>query len=44
MTLALRYYKLEIDGETIHEIDVENMTRVINGTDQLAARRRALGL
>ena len=44
MTMALRYYKLEIGGETVHEIDVENMTRVIDGTDQLAARRQALGL
>lgn len=44
VTLALRYYKLEIGGETVHEIDVENMTRVINGVDQLEARRQALGL
>lgn len=44
MMVALRYYKLEIDGETIHEIDVPNMKRIINGVDQLAARRTALGL
>ena len=42
--VALRYYKLEIGGETIHEIDAENMKRVINGVDQLEKRRAALGL
>lgn len=44
MMMALRYYKLEIGGETIHEIDVEGGKRVIDGTDRLAERRRALGL
>lgn len=44
LTMSLRYYKLEVDGEIVHEIDVENMKRVINGVDQLAARRQALGL
>jgi len=43
-TVACRYYKLEIDGEALHEIDVDNMVRTINGTDQLAAQRTALGL
>ncbi len=38
------YYKLEIDGETIHEIDIENMTRIVNGVDQVEARRTALGI
>ena len=41
---AVDYYRLEIDGETIHEIDIENMVRTVNGTDQVAARRAALGL
>ena len=41
---AVDYYKLEVDGETVHEIDVENMTRIVNGVDQVAARRAALGL
>ena len=44
LMLALRYYKLEIDGDIVIEIDVENMKRVINGVDQLEERRRALGL
>lgn len=42
--LSLNYYKLEIGGVTVHEIDVRNMTRVINGRDQLAAQRNAIGL
>ena len=29
---------------TIHEIDVVNMVRVVNGVDQLAAQRAALGI
>lgn len=41
---SFTYYKLEIDGQTIHEIDVENMVRIINGVDQLAGQRAALGL
>lgn len=42
--LALRYYKLEHGGQVIHEIDAENMVRVINGTDQLTQQRQALGI
>ena len=42
--MSARYYKLEHGGEVIHEIDVENMTRVINGVDQLAGMRASLGL
>ena len=41
---AVDYYQLQIDGVTIHEIDIENMTRIVNGVDQVAARRAALGL
>ncbi|MEX3924413.1 phage major tail tube protein [Paraburkholderia sp. BR10936] len=43
-TMALNYYKLTHGGKVIHEIDVENMIAVINGTDVLAAARSALGL
>ena len=39
-----RYYKFEHDGEVVHEIDVENMIRIIDGEDQLEEMRRALGL
>lgn len=42
--MALTYYKLEIDGRVIYEIDALGMKRVINGVDQLAAQRTALGL
>jgi P2 family phage contractile tail tube protein len=40
----LRYYKLDHGGVTVHEIDVIGMKRVINGVDQLAEMRAALGL
>lgn len=41
--MAVSYYKLEIDGRVMYEIDVVNMIQVINGVDQLAADRAALG-
>lgn len=37
------YYKYTLDGEDLIEIDVPNMVRKINGVDQLAAMRAALG-
>ena len=43
-TVACRYYKLRVAGETIHEIDVENMVRIVAGVDQLAGQRAALGI
>ena len=42
--VALRYYKLTIDGEDVVEIDTENMKRMIGGVDQLAGQRDALNL
>ena len=39
-----RYYKLEHDGEVIHEIDVDNMIRIVNGTDQVEELRTALAI
>lgn len=42
-TVSLRYYKLSIDGDTVIEIDVENMTRIIGGVDQLSLVRAAIG-
>lgn len=42
--VAVTYYKLEIDGRVMYEIDFANMVQVINGVDQLAAERSALGL
>lgn len=38
------YFKKEIDGQTVTEIDVENMICVVNGVDQLEQRRAAIGL
>ena len=42
--MGLRYYKMTIGGDVIHEIDVENMVRIINGVDQLASIRTAIGI
>lgn len=42
--LSLTYYKLQHGPTTVHEIDVENMVRTINGVDALAGIRGALGL
>ncbi len=42
--VACRYYSLEIDGKTIIEIDIDNMTRVIDGVDKLAEIRSTLGI
>lgn len=44
IAVAVRYYKLTHGEEVIHEIDVENMIRTINGVDQMAPQRTALGL
>lgn len=44
VNMSLRYYKLTIGGDVIHEIDSVNMIRIINGEDQLAAHRDAIGL
>ena len=41
--IAVRYYKLEVDGRVLHEIDAENLIRIVNGVDQMAAIRQALG-
>lgn len=42
--LALTYYKQTHGGVVLHEIDVENMVRIVNGTDALAGQRAALGI
>jgi hypothetical protein len=44
VTMRLVYYQETHDGSVTHEIDVENMRRVVNGVDRLAAQREALGL
>lgn len=42
--VSLRSYKFEHNGELIHDVNPEEMRRVINGTDQLAQTRINLGL
>ena len=42
--LSLTYYKQTIGVTIVHEIDVINMVRIINGTDVLADIRSALGM
>ena len=42
--MAVRYYKFEHDGTVVHEIDVDNMIRTVNGTDRLEQQRAALGI
>lgn len=44
LMVALRYYKLTHGPNVVHEIDIPNMVRKINGVDQLALTRTALGL
>lgn len=44
ITAMAHYYKLDIDGRTLVEIDPVNMVAVINGQDQLQAMRAALGV
>jgi hypothetical protein len=42
--MAVRTYKLTIDGDEVINIDVENMTRIINGVDEMASIRNAIGI
>lgn len=42
--VALRYYKLTMNGRELAEIDAVNMVRRINGVDQLATIRTAIGV
>jgi len=43
-SIAVSYYKLEIAGRLIYEIDMVASIRVIDGVDQLASMRSDLGL
>ena len=43
-TTTLSYYKLEVDNKVVFEIDPVACIRIINGTDELAAERAAIGL
>jgi P2 family phage contractile tail tube protein len=43
-TVNCVYYKLEVGGKVIHEIDVKNAIRIVNGVDHMKAYRDAAGL
>jgi P2 family phage contractile tail tube protein len=42
--MDVRYYRLEINGQEIWEIDLVNGKRRVGGVDQLVGIRRAMGL
>ena len=42
--MTLSYYRETVGGREIYEIDVENMIRKVDGVDQLAAIRDAMGM
>lgn len=42
--MSLRYFKYEHDGNVLFECDPVNMVHVVDGVDQLAAQRLALGV
>jgi P2 family phage contractile tail tube protein len=41
---TLRYYKLTVAGREVYEIDKVNMIRRVDGVDQLAKIRQAIGV
>jgi P2 family phage contractile tail tube protein len=43
-SMTLTYYKLQHGDRVIHEIDIENFVRIIDGVDLMAAQRAALGI
>lgn len=44
LTMDVREFAYDVDGVRIHEIDVLNMKRIVNGVDRLAQQRAAIGL
>ena len=42
--VAASYYKLSIGGVELIEVDAANLVRKVNGTDQLAGIRAAIGV
>lgn len=44
VNMTLDYYKMQHGDRVVHEIDVINMVRIINGEDALAGIRAALGM
>lgn len=43
-TMNCIYYKRQVDGRLIHEIDIENMKRIVDGVDRLEEIRAAIGV
>ncbi|CAM3792053.1 phage major tail tube protein [Castellaniella denitrificans] len=44
LKMSLRYYKLQIDGADVYEIDPVNYKAVVNGVDQLETTRQHLAI
>jgi P2 family phage contractile tail tube protein len=44
ITGSLTFYREIVNGRVVHEIDVINMVRFVDGVDQLAAHRKNLGI
>lgn len=44
LVMAVDYFKVELNGETLIDIDVENAVRIVAGVDQMAAMRVAMGI
>jgi P2 family phage contractile tail tube protein len=44
VTTQASYYKLTINGTTLHEFDFLNMVEIVNGTDLMKAIKEAIGL
>jgi len=44
ITMNLTYYKLTHGDRVLHEIDLINTIHIVDGVDQMAERREALGL
>lgn len=42
--IGCRYFKVEMNGQELFEIDFDNMIRRVNGVDQLRQMREAIGL
>lgn len=42
--IAPSYYKLEVDGAVVYELDPANNIRIINGTDEAEKERAAIGM
>lgn len=42
--VSVSYYKLEVEGQSVYELDPANCIRIINGKDEAAEERKAIGL